>query len=159
MEIALYALGALFLAAGAAGLLVPVLPGAPLLFLGVLALAWAGHFARLGWGTLAAAGLIAAAIAAVDWIAGALGARAFGASRWGMAGAVAGGVVGLFFGLPGILLGPAVGAIAFELWKDPDVARAARAGLGVAVGYVLGTAVKVALGTMLLGIVALALVL
>jgi uncharacterized protein YqgC (DUF456 family) len=158
VEILLYALGALALLAGLAGLLLPVLPGAPLLLGGVLLVAWAGHFTRLGWGTVGAAAALTALMLAVDWIAGVLGARAFGASRWAMAGAVVGAVVGLFFGIPGILLGPVVGAVAFELWKDPDVPRAARAGLGVAVGFVVGSAVKMALGIALVGLVVIALV-
>jgi len=157
MEIVLYVLGALALAAGLAGLVLPVLPGPPLLLVGVVLLAWAGHFAAIGWGTMAAAAVITVLMLAVDWAAGALGARAFGASRWAMWGALAGAVVGLFFGIPGILLGPALGAVAFELWKDPNFPRAAKAGAGVLVGFLLGTAVKVTLGVALVGVVALAL--
>lgn len=158
MEILLYVLGTLALLAGLAGLLVPVLPGAPLLLGGVVLVAWAGHFARVGWGTIAAAAVLTGLMLAVDWVAGALGAKAFGASRWAMAGALVGAVVGIFFGLPGLVLGPAVGAVAFELWKDPDLPRAAKAGAGVMVGFLLGTAFKVALGVMLVGILVLALV-
>jgi uncharacterized protein len=153
VEIALYALGGLALAAGLAGLALPVLPGAPLLFAGVLLLGWAGHFATLGWGTVTAAGVICALILAVDWVAGLLGARAFGASRWAMAGAAVGALVGLFFGLPGIVLGPIAGGIAFEYWKDPNFERAARAGLGVFLGFVVGSAVKMALGFALVALV------
>lgn len=157
MEILLYVLGGLALAAGLAGLVLPVLPGAPLMLGGVLLLAWAGHFAVIGWGTIAAAAALTALMLAVDWVAGALGAKAFGASRWAMWGALAGALVGLFFGIPGILLGPVVGAIAFELWKDPDLPRAAKAGFGVLVGFLLGSAVKVTLGVILVGLVVLAL--
>ena len=159
MDILLYVLAGLALLAGLAGLLLPVLPGAPLLFAGAFLLAWAGHFARVGWGSVIAAGALSVLILAVDWIAGALGAKAFGASPWAMWGALVGAVVGLFFGLPGILLGPFVGAVAFELWRDPNVKRAARAGVGVMVGFLVGSAVKVALGFALVGILALALVL
>lgn len=157
MEIALYVLGGLALVAGLAGLALPVLPGAPLLFGGVVLLAWAGHFTAIGWGTIAAAAVITGLMLAVDWVAGVLGAKAFGASRWAMWGALAGALVGLFFGIPGIVFGPAVGAVAFELWKDPDLPRAAKAGTGVLVGFLLGTAVKVTLGVVLVGLVVLAL--
>ena len=157
MEIALYVLGALALLAGLAGLVLPVLPGAPLLLGGVVLLAWAGHFTAIGWGTIAAAAVLTGLMLAVDWVAGALGARAFGASRWAMWGALCGAVVGLFFGIPGIVFGPAVGAVAFELWKDPDLPRAAKAGTGVLIGFLLGTAAKVTLGVVLVGLVALAL--
>jgi uncharacterized protein YqgC (DUF456 family) len=158
VEIALYTLGGLALATGLAGLVLPLLPGAPLMLVGVLLVAWAGHFTAVGWGTVAGAVVLTGMMIAVEWAAGALGARAFGASRWAMLGAAVGAVVGLFFGLPGILLGPVVGGIAFEYWKDPDFERAFKAGAGVFVGFVVGSAVKVALGFALVGLVLLALV-
>jgi hypothetical protein len=152
----LYILGALALAIGFAGVVLPALPGSLLLVLGVFLLAWAGNFAVLGWPTVIAAAVIGIAIGAVDYAAGMLGAKAFGASRWAVIGSVAGLVVGLFLGLPGILLGPAVGAVALEYLKDPDFAKAARAGTGVLVGFVVGSILKVALAVVLLGLVALA---
>lgn len=158
MEPALYVLGVLVLIAGLAGIVLPALPGAPLLVAGVLLVAWAGHFQVVGWGTVIAAAILGALIWAVDVLAGVLGARAFGASRWAVIGSGVGVVVGLFFGIPGIVLGPAIGALAFEYWKDPDLAKAAKAGVGALVGFVLGTVAKVALAFVLLGLLALALV-
>lgn len=159
MEILLYVLGALALLAGLAGLALPALPGALLLLSGAVLLGWAGHFAVIGWGTIAAAAVLTGLMLAVDWIAGLLGARAFGASRWAMLGAGLGALVGLFFGLPGVVLGPVVGGVAFQYWKDPDLERAARAGLGVLLGFVVGTTVKMALGFALVAMLVLALVL
>lgn len=156
MSILLHVLGVALLVAGVAGLVLPVVPGAILLAAGVLVLAWAGNFAVLGWGTVAFAGVVAVMMLAVDWAAGMLGAKAFGASRWAVIGSAVGLVVGLFLGLPGILLGPAVGALVFELAKDPDLGRAAKAGLGTLVGFVVGSVVKVALAFVLLGVVAAA---
>jgi len=158
MEPALYVLGVLVLIAGLAGIVLPALPGAPLLVAGVLLVAWAGHFQVVGWGTVIAAAILGALIWAVDVLAGVLGARAFGASRWAVIGSGVGVVAGLFFGIPGIVLGPAIGALAFEYWKDPDLAKAAKAGVGALVGFVLGTVAKVALAFVLLGLLALALV-
>jgi uncharacterized protein len=66
-------------------------------------------------------------------------------------------LVGLLFGLPGIVLGPALGALAFEYWKNPDLGRAARSGVGALVGFALGSAVKVALAFALVGLVVAAL--
>jgi uncharacterized protein YqgC (DUF456 family) len=155
MSIVLYSLGVVLLLAGVAGLLVPVLPGAALLVAGVVALAWAGDFAIVGWGTVAFAAGLGLLMTVVDWGATVLGAKAFGASRWAVVGAMVGLLVGLFLGLPGILLGPAVGALLFEYAKDPDFARAAKAGAGTLVGFVVGSVVKVALAFVLLGAVAL----
>jgi uncharacterized protein len=156
VEVALYVLGAAVLAAGLAGLVLPVLPGSLLLVAGVALMGWASHFTVIGWPTVIAAAAIGLAMWAADHVAAVLGARAFGASGWAMAGSAVGVVVGLFFGLPGIILGPALGATAFELWKDPNVARAARAGVGALVGFLVGTAVKMALAFVLLGVLALA---
>ena len=159
MAVLLYVLGVALLAAGVAGLVLPVLPGAVLLVAGVLSLAWAGDFTILGKGTVAFAGAMGLAITAVDWGASVLGAKAFGASRWAIVGSAVGLLVGLFLGLPGIVLGPAVGALAFEYAKDPDFGRALRAGTGAFLGFLAGSVLKVALAFVLLGVVALRFVL
>lgn len=156
-EVALYVLGAVALVAGVAGTVLPALPGAPLLAVGVLLVAWAGHFVRVGWATVVASTLIAALMLVVDWLAAFLGAKAFGASRWAMLGAGIGALVGIFLGLPGIILGPAVGAIAFELWKNPHVGRALKAGVGAFIGFVVGSAVKVALAFVIVALLVFAL--
>lgn len=152
MDWVLYALGAAALLLGLAGVVLPVLPGSLLLFGGALLVAWAGGFALVGWPTLTAVGLLAAVIWAVDWVAAALGAKATGASRWAVAGASLGLLVGLFLGPAGIILGPAVGAVAMEYWQDPDFEKALKAGLGTFVGFLLGSVVKVALAFVLVGV-------
>jgi uncharacterized protein YqgC (DUF456 family) len=151
MDVALYVLGALSLVAGIAGLVLPVIPGAALLVAGVALLAWAGHLAVLGWGSIVLAVVVAVLITAVDFGASVLGARAFGASRWALVGSALGLVVGLFLGLPGIILGPVVGAVVLEYARNPDFARAARAGVGTFVGFLAGSVVKVSLGFLLVG--------
>ncbi len=158
MTILLYALGALALLAGLAGVVLPVLPGSLLLFGGAVLVAWAEGFTRVGWPTLVVAGLLAAAIWAVDWLASALGAKVSGASKWAVAGATVGLLVGMFFGPAGILLGPAVGAVVLEYWKDPDFEKALKAGAGTFVGFLVGSVVKVALAFVLVGAVIVGLV-
>ncbi len=154
-----YALGVAALLAGLAGVVFATIPAAALLVAGAVLVAWAEDFARISGWTVAACAMLGAAIVAVDLLAGLLGARAFGGSRWAAIGAAIGLVVGVFFGLPGILLGPAVGAIALEYAKDPSFERAMKAGVGAFLGFVLGSAVKVALAFVLVGVLALALVL
>jgi len=151
MEWVLYAAGALALLLGVAGVVLPVLPGSLLLLGGAVLVAWAGDFALVGWPTLALVGVLAALIWAVDWVAAALGAKITGASRWAVVGASLGLVVGLFLGPAGILLGPAVGAILLEYWRDPDFEKALRAGAGTFLGFLLGSVVKVALAFVLIG--------
>ena len=139
MTLLLFATGLLLIVAGLAGLLLPAIPGAPLIFAGSLAIAWSRALA-IGWFPLTLIAVLAVAGMVLDHAAALLGARKAGASKWGMIGAVLCGLlVGLPFGLPGIVLGPAVGATVFEYYKDPDVRRAAMAGAGVLVGFLVGT--------------------
>lgn len=156
MDFLLVLIGLLLIAVGLAGVLLPALPGAPLIFLGSVCIGWAGGFARVGWLPLTLIGLLAVASFVVDYAAGLLGARRAGASRWGVVGAVAGLVVGLPFGLPGIVLGPALGATTLEYVKDPDMRRAATAGAGVFVGFLVGTALKYAIAATMIGVLVLA---
>jgi hypothetical protein len=154
VTLALYLVGLALVALGIAGLVVPALPGALFLVLGVVLIAWAEGFERIGWPTIVIAAVLAALMTIVDWVASLLGAKKMGASAWGLVGAGLGLVLGMFFGLPGILLGPPVGAFALEFAKDPAFKRAARAGAGVALGFLLGTAGKLALAAVLVGVLA-----
>lgn len=139
---------------GLAGLVLPALPGAPMLFAGLVLAAWAEGFAYVGGGTLAVLGLLAVLTYAVDFLAGAFGAKRFGASKRGVFGALAGAVVGIFFGLPGVLLGPFVGAVLGELSARRSLGEAGKAGFGATVGLVLGAAAKLALAFSMVGVFA-----
>ncbi|HEX9307731.1 MAG TPA: DUF456 domain-containing protein [Anaeromyxobacter sp.] len=159
MTILLYVLGAAALLAGLAGVILPAIPGSALLVAGALLVAWAEGFTRVSGFTVGVCAVLGLVIWAVDLAAGVLGARAFGASRWAVIGSSVGLVAGLFLGLPGIVLGPAVGALVFEYARNPNFERALAAGAGAFVGFVLGSAVKVALSFVLVGVLLLALVL
>jgi uncharacterized protein YqgC (DUF456 family) len=143
---AILLLAAACAALGFAGLVLPGLPGAPLLFAGLWLAAWAEGFAHVGRGTLVALAVLAAATWAVDFAAGALGAKRFGASRRAAAGAAIGAVVGLFLGLPGLVLGPFLGAVLGELSAERGLRDASRAGVGATLGLAIGLAAKMALG-------------
>lgn len=158
MEILLYTLGGIALAVGIAGVVVPALPGSALLVAGALLVAWAEGFTRVSGWTVVACAVLGGLIWAVDLAAAAMGARAFGATKWAVLGAGLGLLVGLFFGLPGIVLGPALGAIALEYLRDPNFDRALRAGFGAFLGFLLGSVVKVTLAFVLVGVVVVALI-
>jgi uncharacterized protein len=149
-------LGILLLAAGLAGLILPALPGMPLVFLGAVAIAAADGFTRVGYVSLALLAVLAIAGMVLDHVAGVLGARRFGASRWGVIGSIAGLIVGLPFGLVGVVFGPALGALVLEFARDHELRRAARAGTGVLIGFVLGTIGKYAIASVMVGLLALA---
>jgi uncharacterized protein YqgC (DUF456 family) len=152
--ILLWLLAAILVVVGIAGLVLPALPGPPVLFAGLLAAAWADDFAYVGWGTLTLLGAMALLSYAIDFVAGSLGAKRFGASRRAVVGALIGAVVGLFFGIPGVLLGPFLGAVIGELSSHRDLKAAGRAGIGATLGLALGIAAKLALAVSMLGIFA-----
>ena len=156
IDVLLWLLAAVLVVAGLLGLILPALPGAPLLFAGLLVAAWVEGFSYVGSGTLAVLGALALLTYAVDFMASALGAKRFGASNRAVGGAAIGALVGIFFGLPGILLGPFVGAVVGELTGRRGARDAARAGVGATVGLALGAAAKLALAFSMLGIFALA---
>jgi uncharacterized protein YqgC (DUF456 family) len=62
-----------------------------------------------------------------------------------VAGAALGTLLGLFFGLPGLIVGPLIGAVLGELSVHRDLARAGRAGVAAWIGFAIGTGVKIAM--------------
>jgi len=142
--------------AGLAGLVFPALPGVLLLLAGLVLAAWAEDFVYVGWGTISILGLFSVFAYGVDSLAGALGAKRFGASKRAILGAALGGFTGIFFGLPGILLGPFLGSVLGELSVRPDLQAAGRAGVGAWLGLVVGAAAKIAIAFTMLGIFVLA---
>lgn len=152
ITVLLWTLAVVLIIAGIAGLMVPALPGAPLLFAGLLLAAWAEDFAYVGVKTLIVLGLMALLSYAVDIMAGVFGAKRFGASPRALWGAALGGTVGIVFGLPGVLLGPFVGAVIGELSMLRSLVQAGRAGVGATLGLLLGVALKLALAISMLGV-------
>jgi uncharacterized protein YqgC (DUF456 family) len=141
---------------GVLGMVLPVLPGAPLIFMGALLAGWAEDFQYLGFITLIVLGVLALFAVAVDFIAGAFGVKRFGASARAVTGATIGAIVGIFFGLVGVLVGPFVGAVVGELSVRRNLAAAGRAGVGAALGLALGTAAKLAIAVSMVGVIAVA---
>ncbi|MBM3817952.1 MAG: DUF456 family protein [Acidimicrobiia bacterium] len=156
MEALLWTLAVVLILIGLAGVVVPALPGTVLVFAGLLLAAWADDFNRVGIGTLIVIGLIGAASYGVDFVAAALGAQRLGASKRAMVGAGLGTLLGLFLGLPGIIVGPFIGAVIGELTLNKDWKQAGRAGLAAWIGFAVGTAVKVGLVFLMIGIFAAA---
>ena len=152
MTVLLWVASAILVVVGIAGILLPALPGTILIFAGLLLGAWADGFTHVGAGTLVVIGVIAAASYVVDLAAAALGTRRLGASPRAMVGAGVGTLLGLFFGLPGLILGPFVGAVLGELSTNRDFAQAGRAGIAAWIGFAIGTAVKVGLAFLMIAI-------
>ena len=116
MGLAVIAWGILATAAaiGLLGVFVPVIPGAIVFFLGALIhkLMMPDVFA---WWSIGILGVLMILDRVVDFFATAMGSKWFGGTKWGIFGALAGGLIGLFFGIIGILIGPVIGAVVCEL--------------------------------------------
>ena len=135
---------------------IPPLPGAVMVLGGLLLSAWAEEFAYLGNFALVMLVIIAALTYVVDALASAMGAKKTGASTQAIWGAALGGFFGIFLGLPGIILGPFVGAMVMQYLHDRDMVRAGRVGVGTWIGMAVGTALKLALVFLMIGIYLLA---
>ncbi len=152
----LWALAVMLIIAGFAGLVLPVLPGAVLLMAGFFMAAWAEHFVHVGPVILSILAVLTVLTYAIDFLAGAVGAKRFGASRRAAFGAAVGALVGIFFGIPGIIIGPFAGAVIGELTVRNDLQAAGLAGIGTWLGMAIGAAAKAAIGFPMLGIFILA---
>lgn len=152
----LYLLGALAIATGLAGIVVPALPGLPLVFLGALFIAWADDFTRIGWIPLAILAVLAVLSVLVDIFGTVIGAQRVGASGKALWGTAIGSVVGLFFMPIGLLAGPLAGALLGEYWHSRELGRATKVGLATWVGILVGFALNIALAVAMLGLLAFA---
>ena len=156
VEVMWWVLALLLVGIGIAGSVLPALPGVPFVFLGLLLAAWAGDFEQVGPFPLVVLGLLTLLSFVIDLAATALGAKRVGATKLAVVGAALGTLAGLFLGLPGLILGPFVGAVAGELMSHGQVQQATRAGIATWVGLLFGTLAKLALVFTMLGLFALA---
>src|SRR3984893_6633313 len=142
MDTLLYVTAATLILTGLVGAVVPVLPGIPLIFAGIWLLAHVDQYRHLGLWWLVGIALVGAVGLTIDLVAGALGAKQVGASSRAVWGALLGTAVGLFFGLPGLLLGPFFGALLGELAAGNSVLRSTHVGVGTWIGLIFGTLIK-----------------
>ena len=147
---ALYLLAAVLVIVGLAGTVMPVIPGALLVFAGLFVAAWADGFARVGTVALVIIGALGVLSFVADFLASLFGAKRVGASPLALFGAALGGGLGLFFGLAGMILGPFVGAVAGELLARGRLTQAGKVGLGTWLGLVAAAVLKVIIAFMMI---------
>ncbi|MDM8006118.1 MAG: DUF456 domain-containing protein, partial [Phycisphaerae bacterium] len=92
-----YFLAAAMVLIGLIGVILPALPGLPLVFAGMLLAAWTDNFEHIHWPTLVVLGLMTLLSLAVDLFATTVGAKRVGASRKALLGSILGTFAGLFF--------------------------------------------------------------
>lgn len=147
-----YWIGAvLLIGLGLAGLVLPAIPGAPLIFFGLLLAAWTEDFVYVGLWTIVVLAVLALLTYGIDLWATMFGAKKFGASKYAVIGAVLGSIVGIFLGFPGVIFGPFIGAVVGELSAQKNLRQATRAGIGATIGLVLGAALKLAMAFAMIG--------
>lgn len=133
------------LAAGFAGTFVPVLPGAPLAWLGLLA-AYFSEYCDISVATLIITGIAAVLVSVLDNILPVAMTKKFGGSKSATTGSTIGLIVGFFIGPVGIILGPFLGAVIGELIHNHGNSDGVlRAGLGAFAGFLAGTGIKMIL--------------
>ena len=142
-------LAVLLVAVGMAGAVLPLLPGIPLIFFGLWLFAGVDHYRHLGWGWLLCIAAIGLFGLALDFASAALGAKRVGASPRAIFGALIGTLVGVFFGLPGLLLGPFFGALLGEISAGRTFGQSANAGIATWIGLLFGTVAKLAASIMM----------
>lgn len=142
MDYFLLIAGVVFILLGIAGCLLPILPGPPVSFLGLLALyytKWGEFSSQL----LLMLGIAAALVTLLDMLIPVWGTKKYGGTKAGIWGATIGLLAGLFFFPPfGIILGPFVGAFVGEMLRDNNSTKAWRSAVGSFVGFLLGTGLK-----------------
>lgn len=144
MDIVLVVLGGILVALAIVGCFLPILPGPPLGFIGLLLL----HFSSMAQFSvtfLVITGLIVLSVSLLDYLVPVIGAKRFGGSRLGVIGCITGLLLGLFIFPPfGIIIGPFIGAVVGELINGDDLNKAVKSGFGSFLGYVFGTGIKLA---------------
>lgn len=149
MEILLIVLGIVCIIAGIIGSVLPVLPGIPLSYIGILLLQFTRKV-QFSIGFLIFWAVITIIVQLFDYYIPIWGTKKFGGSKRGVWGCVIGMVVGLFFAPWGIVLGPFIGAVAGELTGGKQTRDAIKAGMGSFVGFLTGIITKLIAGGFLL---------
>lgn len=146
-DILLTAGGSVLMIVGIIGCVLPVIPGPPLSFVGLLLLHFSGY-AEFSFEFLLLFGTIAVIVTVLDYVVPIWGTKKFGGSKAGMWGAGIGLVVGIIVLAPvmplGILLGPFAGAVIGESINGKKSKEAFRAGLGSLLGLMMGVGLKLA---------------
>ena len=129
-----------------AGTIIPLLPGIGLMFVSTLVYGFFDHWESLSPWFVAGIGGATILAFGIDYAGSAIGAKKFGATKYGIWGAMLGGIVGMIFlGPPGVLLGPIIGVLAVEILGGKSLDDAIRCAIGVAIGVAGGAIVQFAL--------------
>jgi len=131
MELFWWLITVVLFAVGLIGTVLPVFPGATIILGGaVIHRVMLGPEKSIGWRSIVVLVILTLATYALDFLGGYFGAKYFGATKWGMFGAILGALIGIFFGIAGLFVGPVIGAISGEFIAGKRMIDAGRAGWG-----------------------------
>ena len=137
---------------GLMGIILPAVPGTPLIYIGLLLAAWGDGFQYVSIGTMIFLGTLTIVAFVVDFVSGSLGAKRVGASREAVIGAFLGAIVGIFFGFVGVFFGPFIGAVIGEFMARRNMERAGVVGVATWLGFIFGVGMKLMLAFAMVGI-------
>ena len=137
---------------GLAGIVLPILPGVILIWLGILLGAWIDDFSRVSVTTMVIISVLAVLAWGMDFVAGLMGAKKVAASKFALIGAAVGTIAGLFMGFIGLLFMPLIGAATGEYFANRNQHRAVQVGIATWIGMMAGILLKVVLSFTMLGI-------
>lgn len=152
----LFALAVLLIVLGSIGTFLPVLPGVPIVFLGMLTLAWQNNFQTVSLSVIAVLGVIALLAFLVDFVLAFYTTKKAGASKYALWGLAIDSLLGLVLGGLGIFVGAILGALVGEYVFNRNLHQATLAGLSAGVGFVIAFVLKLLLLLVMLGIFAYA---
>ncbi len=143
----------LIMLGGLSGVILPVIPSTPLIWLGIFIYAVCDGFESISWFLLLIFTSLTIISVVLDYFGGVIGAKKYGATRWGLIGSVIGGIAGFFMGgIVGLIFGPFFGAVLLELVFGKDLRGAFKSGVGTLVGFIGGAVAKLAIGVIMIGI-------
>ena len=153
MELFWWLFAIVLFAIGLLGTVLPFIPGSTVILAGaIIHRLMLGPEKSVGWGTIAVLVFLTLVSYAFDFLGSYFGAKYFGATRWGTFGAVIGAIIGMFFGIPGLFIGPVIGALAGEFIAGKKLIDAGKAGWGSLLGNLGGMLAKFAIALVMIAL-------
>ena len=154
MDIVLLILGFILMLVGILGSFLPVLPGPPVSWVGLLLLVLTKAVPD-DWWFIGITGAVALLVFAMDYFIPAMGTKKFGGSKAGMIGTMFGLIIAIvfpIFGIFGIIIWPFIGALVGEIVNKADNKTALKAAFGSFIGFLTGTFLKFVVSIVFMGL-------
>lgn len=154
IAILIYLIVAGLILTGLVGIFFPGIPGAPLIFLGMLIYGIYSSFSNISLWSYLLLLILTILLSLIDYLSSSVGTKQAGGSRWGIIGALAGSLIGFALGsILGLIIGPIIGAVLLEIIVEGKTIKAAlKAGGGAALGLFGGTLAKAVLAIIMISL-------